>query len=143
MWGTVGPGLTPGSRLGRQTGSGTDGSGSRTEKRFQMVPPIFALLRHLGPHVGYRLVPADPRITSGPADRFWNQRFRFLLRKTVPNGSAHFCFITAKLRHLGPHVGYRWVRADPRITPGPAEPFGTERFRFQNRKTVPPILGPF
>ena len=43
MWGTVGSGLTPGSRLGRQTGSGTDGSGSRTEKRFQMVPPISIL----------------------------------------------------------------------------------------------------
>ena len=88
----------------------------------------------LGPHVGYRRVRADPRITPGWTEPFGTERFRFQNRKTVPNGSAHF---TAKLRHLGPHVGYRWVRADPRITPGPADRFWNRRFRFQNRKTVP------
>ena len=100
MWGTVGSGLTPGSRLGRRTGSGTDGSGSRTEKRFQTVlngsAHFTAKLRHLGPHVGYPWVWADPRITPGPAEPLGTERFWFQNRKTVPNSSAHFCFITEK-----------------------------------------------
>ena len=39
-----------------------------------------------------------------------------------------------------PKMGYHWVRGDPRITPRWAPGTGTERFRFQNRKTVPPLI---
>ena len=44
--GTVGSGLTPGSRLGRPTSAEPNGSGSRTEKRFQKGKTVPSVLPH-------------------------------------------------------------------------------------------------
>ena len=99
-WGTVGSGLTPGSRPDGHTSPEPNGSGSRTEKRFQTVPPIFALLRHLGPHVGYRWVRADPRITPGWTDRDGTGSGSGKSGKTGKTVSRPFCFITAEPGHL-------------------------------------------
>ncbi len=42
----------------------------------------------------------------------------------------------AKLLHLGPHMGYRWVRGDPRITPGWTHPGKTGSLIRKTGKTV-------
>ena len=82
MWGTDMSGLTPGSRPDGRNRLEPNGSGSRTEKRFQTVPSIFALLRHLGPHVGYRWVWLDPRITPRWTQGIGTERFQLQNRKT-------------------------------------------------------------
>ena len=44
---------------------------------------------------------------------------------------------------LGPHMGYRWVRADPRITPGWADPGNSGSGTGKSGKTGKSVSRPF
>ena len=48
-----------------------------------------------------------------------------------------------ELGQLGPHMGYRWVRADPRITPGWTHPGNSGSGTGKSGKTGKSVSRPF